>query len=172
MKKIKLVLFGCLFVLSACANLSGQQVKTDSLDNKVKDLVMVNSGLPVEKLVIIGDKGRQELEVEIAANDAQRRIGLMNRNSLAERRGMLFVFEKQGYLNFWMKNTLISLDMLFIDENNKIVHIVRNASPCRAARDGDCPKYNSAKPAKYVLEINGGLAEKFAIGIGDKVSWL
>ena len=172
MKKIKLVLVGCLFVFSACANLPGQEVKTDSLDNKVKDLVMVNSGLPVEKLVIIGDKGRQELEVEIAANDTQRRIGLMSRTALAERRGMLFVFEKQGYLNFWMKNTLIPLDMIFINENNKIVHIVRNALPCKAARDVDCSKYNSERPAKYVLEVNGGLAEKLAIEIGSQVSWL
>ena len=172
MKKYYLVLFSCLFVFTACANLPGQEVKTDSLDNKVKDLFMVNSGLPVEKLVIIGDKGRQELEVEIAANDAQRRIGLMNRNSLAERRGMLFVFEKQGYLNFWMKNTLISLDMIFIDENNKIVHVVRNAPPCRAVRDADCPKYNSEKPAKYVVEVNAGIAEKLAIEIGNQVSWL
>jgi uncharacterized membrane protein (UPF0127 family) len=172
MKKIKLVLVGCLFLFSACSNLPGQEVKNDNLDNKVKDLVMVNSGLPVEKLLITGDKGRQELEVEIAANDAQRRIGLMNRTSLAERRGMLFVFEKQGYLNFWMKNTLIPLDMIFINENNKIVHIVRNASPCKAARDVDCAKYNSGKPAKYVLEVNGGLAEKLAIEIGNQVSWL
>lgn len=181
MKKILFVLLLSLFVLTACANLFGREVKNESLANKIdrsnpsmiKEPVIVNADLPLEKLVInAGGKNYQEFEVEIASTDAQRRVGLMNRNSLPEKRGMLFVFENQGYLNFWMKNTLIALDMIFIDENNNIVHIVNGASPCLSVRDSDCPKYNSEKPAKFVLEINAGMAKKLSIGVGDKVSWL
>lgn len=112
------------------------------------------------------------MEVEIAATEAQRQVGLMNRTALDENKGMLFIFQSEGYMNFWMKNTLIPLDMLFIDSTGHISHIVHDARPCTAALDQDCPKYNSAASVKYVLEINAGLAQQWQLGEGDRVTWL
>lgn len=182
MRKYSWILSGCVsLILTGCAVWPGQDIKTNSLDYKMEKFaaakdnnpVIINDDLPVEKLVIMaGGKNRQELEVEVATTEAQRRVGLMNRDSLPERKGMFFIFEKQGYLNFWMKNTLIPLDMIFIDKEGYVVHVVNDAKPCGEVQDSDCPKYNSNQPAKYVLEVNGGMAKKMGVVVGDKVTWL
>jgi len=90
----------------------------------------------------------------------------MGRKNLAEDAGMLFIFDKEGFYPFWMKDTLIPLDIIWIDENNKIVYIAGNAQPCVQ----NCKNYDPPKEAKYVLEINGGLADKLNIKIGDTVN--
>ena len=126
----------------------------------------------MKKLVIVSGNTRHQLEVEISSDDAERKLGLMNRTQLAEDHGMLFIFQSEGYINFWMKNTLIPLDMLFIGADGYIKSITSNALPCTASEDSDCPRYNSNASVKYVLEINGGLAEKWNIREGDKVTWL
>ena len=128
----------------------------------------INQNLAVKQLTIAAHNGNHNFEVELAVNDTQRKIGLMNRNNLDESKGMLFIFEKQGLLDFWMKNTLTSLDMLFINENGVIEHIVHNASPCS---NEPCQLYNSQKVVRYVLEINGGVADRFGLKEGDRVSW-
>jgi len=74
----------------------------------------------------------------------------MNRTSLDEDKGMLFIFEQPGVFGFWMKNTLISLDMLRLDDQYKIVYIQNSAQPCPA---DPCQTYNPGKNAKYVLEL-------------------
>lgn len=171
---------GLLFLLlTGCtAAVPGTEIKTDSLDYKVDsgntknnhDPVMLNVDLPVGKLVITSGKNSQEFEVELASTAAQRQIGLMNRKSLDQQKGMLFLFESSGYVNFWMKDTLFPLDMLFIDEQGYIKHIAKNALPCLARDDRNCPLYNSEESVKYVLEVNAGTADKFGIKAGDKVS--
>ncbi len=105
-------------------------------------------------------------EVEVADTPVKRTIGLMNRTSLQEKSGMLFIFDQEGIQGFWMKNTLIPLDMIFISADKKIVHIEKNAQPCKVL---DCQTYSSVKPAKYVVEINGGLADKLGIKEGQMV---
>jgi hypothetical protein len=155
-------------LLAGCAGWPFQETKTD-LTNSGQ--LAVNSGLPVIKVQIETSTGRRELEMEVASTDAQRKVGLMNRRELAEGRGMLFIFESQGYLNFWMKNTLIALDMVFVDSEGTVKHVVHQAQPCTAFRDADCPKYSSQYPARYVLEIGAGQAEKLGIETGDRVSW-
>lgn len=102
--------------------------------------------------------------VEIADDPSEREIGLMERDSLDEESGMLFVFEQEGVYKFWMKNTLIPLDMIWIDGNNKIVFIKENAEPCKTDM---CETFGPNGKAKCVLEINGGLAEKMKLKIGD-----
>lgn len=102
--------------------------------------------------------------VEIADDPSEREIGLMGRDSLDAKSGMLFVFEQEGVYKFWMKNTLIPLDMIWIDGNNKIVFIKENAEPCKT---DTCETFGPNEKAKYVLEINGGLAEKMKLKIGD-----
>jgi hypothetical protein len=103
--------------------------------------------------------------VELAKTDAERQKGLMFRESMPDNHGMLFFFDNVSPRSFWMKNTLIPLDMIFVDDNWTVVHIA-NAVPCTA---DPCPGYSSP-PAKYVLEINGGLAEKSNITLGSKLS--
>ena|SRR3989344_428841 len=103
--------------------------------------------------------------VEVADNPVERAQGLMFRKELKENSGMLFIFDSSEKHSFWMKNTLIPLDIIWIDENKKIVYIYENAQPCRETCDSIIPDKN----AKYVLEINTGLARKYEIEIGDGV---
>ncbi|NBB92937.1 MAG: DUF192 domain-containing protein [Gammaproteobacteria bacterium] len=110
----------------------------------------------------------QRFGVEIADDDATRAQGLMFRDELAEDRGMLFIFPDQRPRSFWMKNTRIPLDILYIDRDFEIVSISADTPPCRS-RSGRCPGYPSAGPAQYVLEINGGLAARYGIEAGDRV---
>jgi uncharacterized protein len=105
-------------------------------------------------------------DVEIADTTYKQQRGLMNRESLEKNKGMLFVFEKENIHKFWMKNTLIPLDMIWIDGNRKIIYIQKNAQPCKAE---PCEIFGPDENAKYVLEINGGLAENIELEIGDEM---
>lgn len=136
-------------------------------------VVSIRSGLPgqspdVDSLeadeVCIKDRC---FSVEIAANQSQRDYGLMNREHLDPDRGMLFVYEEEGYHSFWMKNTLIPLDIIWINSSQEIVYIERNAQPCTSDY---CPLIDPWESASYVLEINGGLCDKYGINVGDKVN--
>jgi uncharacterized membrane protein (UPF0127 family) len=104
----------------------------------------------------------------IANDDKSRQIGLSNRKSLDKNTGMLFVFPTKGIYSFWMKNTQIPLDMIFINDD-KIVYIVKNAPP-QAGKDGNLPIYTPKNEANYVLEVNGGQADKYKFKTGDKVT--
>lgn len=108
--------------------------------------------------------GRNCFNVEIADTAEERARGLMFRNNLGEDRGMLFIFESEGVYPFWMKNTLIPLDIIWMDSEKKIVYISRNTTPCETEV---CPSYNPNKKSKYVLEINGGLCDRLKIKEGD-----
>lgn len=102
--------------------------------------------------------------VELARNDAQRERGLMFRQHLDADRGMLFVHEREEPLAYWMKNTLIPLDILFFDGQFRLVSQQRDIPPCTL---GDaCPSYPSDAPAHYVLELNAGQAAKLHLQNG------
>jgi len=107
-----------------------------------------------------------KLNVEVADNDEKRTTGLMFREKLDENSGMLFIFDGESIRNFWMKNTLMPLDMIFLDSNKKIVDIITNAIPCKA---DPCNFYSSESPSKYVVEVNSGYVKKNNISIGQKV---
>jgi uncharacterized membrane protein (UPF0127 family) len=100
--------------------------------------------------------------VEVARTDADRTRGLMFRASLAPGTGMLFVFDEVDEHPFWMKNTLIALDMLFIDDAGRIVGVVARAAP------GSLEPRNGGR-CRYVLEVPGGWAEAHGVGAGDAV---
>ena len=102
-------------------------------------------------------------QVEVAATPNARELGLQYRRELASNRGMLFVFPEQRENAFWMKNTPIPLDMLFIDRQRKIVGIVYDAVPFSL----DSRSVPGA--SQYVLEINGGLSRRYGLAIGDVV---
>jgi len=107
--------------------------------------------------------------VEIAADDATREHGLMDRTSMPADHGMLFVFPDSQPRTFWMKNTLIPLDMLFFDADRRLVSIQANAQPCKAA---SCALFPSNAPARYVLELNAGTAAKLGVHEGDVATFI
>ena len=122
------------------------------------------SGLPIEKLQIVTHDGRvHRFRVELADNPASRERGLMFRKSLAPDAGMLFDFKTPQDVSFWMKNTLIPLDMVFIDEHGVVVNVGANAKPLSEAN------IPSAAPILGVLEIRGGRAAELGVRPGDKV---
>ncbi|MGV8162302.1 MAG: DUF192 domain-containing protein [Candidatus Nanoarchaeia archaeon] len=104
--------------------------------------------------------------VEKVSTPKEREIGLMNRTSLEEDSGMLFIFEKEDIYAFWMKNTLIPLDMIWINSSNQIAYIYQNATPCE---ENECPPIIPLQNATYVLEINSGLTNKYNLKLGDRV---
>ena len=110
----------------------------------------------------------QVIKVEIAETEIEKREGLMYREELEEDRGMLFVYQSPVPANFWMKNTLIPLDMIFIHPNKTINHIERDVPPC-PAEVVDCPNYTSHEITQYVLEVNAGWSERHNIEVGDEV---
>ncbi|MFW5926726.1 MAG: DUF192 domain-containing protein [Wenzhouxiangella sp.] len=107
--------------------------------------------------------------VEIADDDESRARGLMFRDELADNRGMLFIFRQERPRSFWMKNTRIPLDIIYLDGDLRVVSISADTPPCRS-RTGRCPGYRSAGPARYVLEINAGQAEALGLARGDRVN--
>ena len=100
-------------------------------------------------------------KIHIARSDRDLANGLSNLSSLDQDRGMLFLFNKPGHYTMWMKSTLIPLDMIFIDENNKVISIHKNAQP------HDLAPISASFAFKSVLEINGGLCDKLGIKPGD-----
>lgn len=106
-----------------------------------------------------------KIEIEIADTDYERQLGLMNRLSMNEKQGMLFIFPEDAIQSFWMRNTLIPLDMIFVNSNKQIVTIHRNT---KVLSD---QSYPSTAPARYVLEVNAGFTDKYKISVEDKINW-
>lgn len=104
--------------------------------------------------------------VEIAADAAAQERGLMFRDSMPADHGMLFVFGDSQVRTFWMKNTHIPLDILYFDENHKLVSVQKRVPPCLSSGN-NCPVYPSEGPARYVLELNAGMSDKIGAKAGD-----
>ena len=102
--------------------------------------------------------------VEIADEPGEQQLGMMYRDSLPQDQGMLFVFPRENPRSFWMKNCRIPLDILYFDSDQKLVSMHHNVPPCRTQQ---CPSYKSTKPARYVLELNGGVAATLGVSLGD-----
>jgi len=119
-------------------------------------------------LTFADSTGKQitKIDIEIADDDYQRQLGLMNRQSMEENQGMLFIFNEERIQSFWMLNTLFSLDIIFINKDKKIVTIQRNTTPLSQQ------SYPSSAPAMYVLEVNAGFSDSHNIKEGDKVFWI
>lgn len=104
--------------------------------------------------------------VELAQTDEELQKGLMHRTTLAKDAGMLFLFKASQPRVFWMKNTLIALDMIWIDENKKVVGVTPLALPCK---QDPCLRYPSKVSAQYVLEIKAGMAQRVGIHVGQQM---
>ncbi len=125
-------------------------------------LILAGCGKDPTRIELAGETFR----VEVAEDDTSRARGLMGREDLAADRGMLFVYERSAPRAFWMKNTRIPLDILYLDSDFRIVALSLDTPPCRVA---DCPSYPSGEPAQYVLEVNAGTVERLGVEVGDRV---
>lgn len=130
----------------------------------VQDIEFTNEGT-----LAIFEKGTDSLktdfDIEFAESEYETQTGLMYRKGMVNSQAMLFVFPEEAIHSFYMKNTQFSLDILYIDEDQKIVSMQENTEPYNEAG------LSSKVPVKYVLEINGGQAQNLGIGIGDSVSF-
>ena len=106
------------------------------------------------------------VHIEIAADDATRQQGLMYRDTLPADHGMLFFFPQTGNYPFWMKNTLIALDIIWIDDQKRIVHVASNVQPCKA---DPCPSVPPNADARYVLELAAGVAARHGLANGQSL---
>lgn len=121
------------------------------------------SGLKVETLIVQTERGARKLKVEIADTDATREHGMMFRTKVAPDTGMLFDFPTARQSTFWMRNTLVPLDIIFITAQGRVLNIARNATPRSEAL------VPAAGPITAVLELRGGRAAELGIQPGDKV---
>lgn len=137
-----------------------------------KLLLMVCVGLIAFPACSFGGKKVEEvcfydqcIQAEVARTAEERGHGLMHREFLDEDAGMLFFFPQSSRQSFWMKNTLIGLDIIWMDKDKKIVFIAPNVLPCETEH---CPVYTPDKAAKYVLEVNAGVATDMGLKVGDQ----
>lgn len=107
----------------------------------------------------------RKLDIEIAAIEEERTRGLMWRRNMPDTQGMLFIFEREEQRSFWMKNTLIGLDILFIKENGEVESISKYTIP---KSERSIP---SKGPAKYVLEVTEGFCDLYSFDVGDRIVW-
>ena len=112
--------------------------------------------------------GNAEVKAEIADTPLKQAKGLMFRKSLPENEGMLFIFDKEDYYGFWMMNTSIPLDIIWISKDMEIAHIEKSVQPCGIL----CPVYKPKERAKYVLEVNAGFVDKNKVEVGHFIELL
>lgn len=159
--------FGLGLLLMGCALPSGSAFNARS--NPVAPVITtqantLSQSLPITAQITIAG---QVIQLEVANTAQQQAIGLMGRTSLANDRGMLFPFNPPRPAQFWMKNTLISLDMLFI-RKGVIKAIAVKAPPCKA---DPCPTYGSGNEViDQVVEVRGGRAAELGLKVGDRIS--
>lgn len=152
-----IIAIAAIVIVYLIANYFSGNPKTDEeyVFKKQGELNFLNpDGQPITKI-----------DIQIANTEFDRQLGLMFRKSMGKNQGMLFVFPEARVQSFWMRNTLISLDMIFIDSNKTIISIQRNT---KVMSD---QSYSSTGPAKYVLEVDAGFSDKNNIKVGDKIDW-
>ena len=130
-----------------------------------KNFNKINQNYNVKLEIFDNDKKIHEFRVAIADNDEKRSYGLMNLRRLGVKKGMLFIFNEPAIINMWMKNTLIPLDMIFINDKNEIVKIEEYTKP------QNLDIISSQKLVDKVLEINAGLSKKYNIKPGQKIKF-
>ncbi|WP_178987680.1 DUF192 domain-containing protein [Winogradskyella schleiferi] len=154
---IVLVIFGFVF-LSSC-----KEEKTTKPEDKV--VVNFKKEGTLDLIKADSDSIIKTIDIEIADDEYETQTGLMYRTKLETNHGMLFIFPDVQMRSFYMKNTKIPLDIIYIDENKTIVSFQKNAQPMNET------SLPSEAPAKYVLEINGGLSDEWELAVGDQISF-
>ncbi len=152
-----LIAIALLSVLISCKGEGKQQIKTEAIQfSKEGELTIFQAET---------DSTLVRLDIEIAETDYETQTGLMYRESMLENQAMLFIFSDNSVRSFYMKNTTIPLDIIYIDESLKIVSFQKNAKPL------DEKGLPSQVPAQYVLEVNAGLSGKWNLAAGDKIEF-
>ena len=152
---IVLIIVALVFIVNNCVNNNEPEVKYYTF-KKEGELTFTDS---------LGNT-KININLEIADNEYERQLGLMNRKSMEENQGMLFIFQYERLQSFWMRNTLIPLDIMFINTDKEIITIHKNTKTLSTQ------SYPSTAPALYVVEVVGGFTEMHNIVIGDKIFWI
>lgn len=155
------IAFGATYILSIYPSNKFEQRKTQ---------VVKKVNIPFTKhadLQIISSNNDtvHNVNIEIVEDDFHTQQGLMYRSSMKEDNGMLFIFKDEKPRSFWMRNTQIGLDIIYTDASGKIVSMAKYAKPY------DETSSPSNYPAKYVLEVNDGMADKWGVKVGDIIKW-
>ncbi len=162
MRKFLLILIALSLLIAGCGGDTGDSSKSSAGAQST-----TISGSPTMTIDASGGE-KVEVRVEIADNPAEQEKGLMDRTTMSEDRGMLFVFPDEKTRIFWMKNTLIPLSIAYMDSKGRIVDIQKMAAPDKTVPDDDLPRYISAKPARYALEANEGFFKEHGVEVGDR----
>jgi uncharacterized protein len=155
------LLVGVILFANACNN--EPKPSSETTVSKPAEPPFVDEG----DLKFIDKNGKEiaKIDIEISEKEAERNQGLMYRTRMGEFQGMLFLFDKPAPQAFWMHNTYISLDIIYVNEKKEVVSIQKNAA---VQSDQSLP---SLKPAQYVVEVNAGFSERFGIVEGTKIQF-
>lgn len=160
MRLTRALVAATLLTIAACSK-EAQQAPAVAATPRVHP----ESGLPVVPLTVKTEKGAHRFQVEVATTPQQQAKGLMFRAAMGADEGMVFVHEPARKAAFWMRNTVIPLDIIFIGTDHRVLNIAANAVPY------DETPLPSAGLTSGVLELNGGRAAQLGIKAGDKVEW-
>lgn len=163
-KKILIILLSALFIGSFSCQKEPDSIKIDTSSQKDASKTQFKK----QGEVYFQDSIKtliKKIDVEIADNDNARHQGLMYREGMSEDQGMLFIFQNEEPQSFYMKNTVLPLDIIFVNAKKQIVKIHKNTEPFS---EKSLP---SLKPALYVIEVNAGFTDKFKINEGGLIDW-
>ena len=146
---LSVLLSGSILVMLTCIGAATESTASDSRSDST--------------LIIATRNAEHRFTIELARTPAEMERGLMFRDRLAPDHGMLFLYEEDRAVSFWMKNTLIPLDLIFADATGRIVQIAERAVPMSTAL------ISSDGPVRAVLEVNGGTADRLDIAVGDRL---
>ncbi|MEH6758220.1 MAG: DUF192 domain-containing protein [Parasphingorhabdus sp.] len=158
-------------MLLSCVGMTGCNAQASDTENKPaqaqaqQDAGLSEAGLRVAPLTISVDGKTHKFTVELAVTREEQSQGLMFRKEMAPDKGMIFPFERERMASFWMKNTVIPLDIIFVRSDGTIESIAANTTPY------SLDPVESGEPVAAVLELAGGRAAELAIGPGDVVKW-
>ncbi|MFA7587037.1 MAG: DUF192 domain-containing protein [Novosphingobium sp.] len=150
------------FTVAACSPGSAERTTPGSVPEAARH---PESGLPVIPLTVTGASGMHRFTVEVASTSAEQARGLMFRTAMGPDEGMIFPMDPPRMAAFWMKNTVLTLDIIYIGVDGRISNIAANAIPYSLS------PIPSDGQVKGVLELNGGRAAQLGIVPGDKVEW-
>lgn len=165
LSKLKLGILAAVVMLGGALGLGVPVMAQDGIDGHVPNAGEYNPEQFTKEDIVIKKENGEELHfmVELALTSEQQRIGLMNRKHMGENEGMLFLFGNSRNRVFWMKDTLIPLDVIFLHANGEIHHIHNNAKPQSTTH------ITSRENSRAVLELPGGTAARMGIAVGDTV---
>lgn len=159
-----LLALGIALAVIGCQALEQQVLEQQGVESQRPNVAIagVSQILPITAQAVIGET---VIDLEVAKTPAQQALGLMYRSELADNRGMLFPFDPPQLVSFWMKNCLISLDLIFIYEG-EVIDMAENAPPCYEVT---CPTYGPNQIIDQVLELRGGRAAELGLTRGDRL---